>query len=242
MAIEAVYLTLLTKAVQLLRQRTGDDRRLAALALGYPDLLVPAANLMQILGPQVMRDLPQRPDADEIWRWHGLRGATDPLYDSLAVFDRLGVDVSVIDIVAARGDERIVDLNEPLPDDLRNRFDLVIDTGTCEHCFNVGMAFRNACEAVGQNGYLLHAAPLSRYNHGFWSFNPTVYADYFGDNGFSLRFISGVICNLAEGFSTFPVNLTGRFADVPDNAALYVLAERVEIRPQVWPVQRKYRA
>lgn len=241
MAIEAVYLTLLTKAVQLLRRRTGDDRRLATLALSYPDLVVPEAALQQILGPQIMQDLPQRADAAQIWQWHGLQGATDPLYDSLSVFDRLGLDVTVIDIVAARGNERIVDLNEPLPDDLRNRFDFVIDTGTCEHCFNVGMAFRNACEAVGQNGYLLHAAPLNRYNHGFWSFNPTVYADYFRDNGFSLRFISGVECKLADGFSTFPINLTGRFGKVPDNAALYVLAERVEVRPQVWPMQHKYR-
>src|SRR3546814_14114163 len=99
----------------------------------------------------------------------------------------------------------------------------------------------NACEAVGQHGYLLHAAPLNRYNHGFWSFNPTVYADYFRDNGFSLRFISGVECKLAEGFSTFPVNLTGRFGKVPDNAALYVLAERVEVRPQVWPMTHQSR-
>ncbi|MFC3677810.1 hypothetical protein [Ferrovibrio xuzhouensis] len=241
MAIEAVYLTLLTKAVQLLRQRTGDNRRLTALALGYPDLLVPEANLMQILGPQIMQNLPQRADAAQIWRWHGLQGATDPLYDSLAVLDRLGLDVTVIDIVAARGNERIVDLNEPLPDDLRNRFDIVIDTGTCEHCFNVGVAFRNACEAVGQNGFLIHAAPLNRYNHGFWSFNPTIYPDYFGDNGFRLHYISGIECNLAEGFSAFPVEMTRRFGKAQDNAALYVLAERLEIRPQVWPVQHKYR-
>src|SRR3546814_20468499 len=112
MAIEAVYLTLLTKAVQLLRQRTGDGRRLAALALSYPDLVVPEAALQQILGPQIMEGLPQRADAAQIWRWHGLQGATDPLYDSLAVLDRLGLDVTVIDIVAARGNERIVALNE----------------------------------------------------------------------------------------------------------------------------------
>src|SRR3546814_19736456 len=98
-----------------------------------------------------MEGLPQRADAAQIWRWHGLQGATDPLYDSLAVLDRLGLDVTVIDIVAARGNERIVDLNEPLPDDLRNRFDIVIDTGTCEHCFNVGKIGRASCrESVCQ--------------------------------------------------------------------------------------------
>jgi hypothetical protein len=26
---------------------------------------------------------------------------------------------------------------------------------------------------------LVHAAPMTRINHGFWSFNPTVYPDFF---------------------------------------------------------------
>lgn len=241
MAIEAVYLHLFAHAVKMRREALGDDRRLTALALAYPDLLVPKGALIQMLGAEVVETLPQRPDADQIWRWHGLKGVADPLYDSMAIFDHLGIDVTVIDIVNARGVERIVDLNEPLPEDLKTRFDFVIDTGTCEHCFNVGVAFRNACEAVKVGGYFVHAAPLNRYNHGFWNFCPTVYQDYFGDNGYKLHYLSGVTCNLAQGFKPFPVELVGRFEAQQPNAGMYVIAERLEVKPHIWPTQHKYR-
>lgn len=240
MAIEAMYLNLLNSAISARRKAVGPDIRLRALALAYPDLLVPRASMEQLFGADLVATLPVRDDADKIWGWHGLQGCKEPLYDSLSLFDALGLDVTVIDIVNARGFERIVDLNDPLPPDLVGKFDLVIDTGTCEHCFNVGVAFRNACEAVSLHGFLVHAAPLSRFNHGFWNFSPTVYPDFLGDNAFKIHVLTGVTCDLRNGFKPFQVEPTRRF-DAASNAALYVVAERTEIRPMVWPVQRKYR-
>ena len=239
MAIEALYLSLLAAAIRQRRKAAAPDQRLRALALGYPDMLVQKTVLDRLFGAELMADLPVREDAAEIWAWHGLKGGR-PLYDSVALFDRLGIDVTVSDMTVIRGMERVVDLNEPLPDNLRAQFDLVIDTGTCEHCFNVGMAFRNTCEALDAGGYLVHAAPLSRFNHGFWGFSPTIYPDYFGDNGFRLHYMKGVAGSLSDGYSTFPVEKFSYF-DAPAKAVLYVVAERVEVRPQVWPVQRKYR-
>jgi SAM-dependent methyltransferase len=240
MAVEAVYLNMLLETVKL-RRRAAGAGQLTALALGYPDLLVPAAALEKMLGVDLVGRLGERGDAEAIWAWHGLKGCREPLYDSIGMFEALGIDVTVCDIVAARGMERIVDLNEKLPDDLEASFDFVIDTGTCEHCFNVGMAFRNACEAVKIGGFLVHAAPLNRYNHGFWNFSPTVYPDYFEDNGFRLHLLTGIGGNIAAGFSPFAVEPFTRF-EPQTNAALYVVAERVERRPPVWPVQRKYRS
>lgn len=240
MAIEAVYLKMLVETVRLRRKSAGEGARLSALALAYPDLLVPKAALEQLLGADLIARTPVREDAEAIWAWHGLKGCREPLYDSLSIFDALGVDVTVTDIVAARGMERIVDLNEPLPEDLAAQFDFVIDTGTCEHCFNVGVAFRNACEAVKVGGFLVHAAPMNRYNHGFWNFSPTVYPDYFEANGFALHLLTGVTCDLVNGFKPFAVQPFARF-EGERNAALYVVAERKERRPTVWPVQRKYR-
>jgi glycosyltransferase involved in cell wall biosynthesis len=239
MAIDALYLKALVGTIGLRRASAG-ARRLSALALAYPDLVVTHAALEEILGAETVAGLPVRPDADRIWAWHGLTGCKEPIYDSLAVFDRLGIDVEVIDVARARGMERIVDLNEMLPADLAARFDLVIDTGTCEHCFNVAMAFANSCDAVGQGGFLIHAAPLNRYNHGFWNFSPTVYPDYFEDNGFRVHMLTGVSGSLQNGFKTFDVQPFTRF-DAPPGAALYVVAERIEIKARTWPVQRKYR-
>ena len=142
MAIEARYLTILKQVIDIAKMET--PRRLRALCLSYPDLLVSSKFLEKEISDDIINRLPVRPDSKDIWSWHGLRECQEPIFETEAFFDELNISLEIIDIVAARGNERIVDLNEPLPDDLRATFDIVIDTGTCEHCFNVGQAFKNS--------------------------------------------------------------------------------------------------
>lgn len=242
MAIDSVFLALLVQAAKKRRESLTEPRLLSALALAHPDILVPRPLMERILGPQIMGMLKiVDPDkAEPIWRWHAMGGSKEPLYDTGSLFAALGIEATVIDIAAARGDERIVDLNETLPADLCRKFDLVIDTGTLEHCFNVAMAFRNACEALAVGGLLVHGSPLNIVNHGFWNFNPTIYPDYFEDNGFALRYMDGAAGSPATGFKQFKIEPFTRFAPPPD-AGIYVIAERLRLQEQVWPVQRKYR-
>jgi len=237
MAIEFKYLTLLKRIID--RKHTA-IRDLKALCLSYPDILVPKAAMEQIFTPQLMTSIPTRTDSDKIWTWHNLSGCKEPVYDTIALFKALGVETEVIDIVSARGMERIVDLNESLPADLEARFDIVVDTGTCEHCFNVGQAFMNACAAVAAGGYLIHAAPLNRFNHGFWNFCPTAYPDFLLDNGFRIELMTGMTSNLRSGFQEFEVKPFSNF-ESPANAIMFVVAERVSEQKLKWPVQRKYR-
>ncbi|WP_341703503.1 hypothetical protein [Ferrovibrio sp.] len=237
MAINTLLFQLTAKSVQLLRERAG-QRRLSALAFAYPDFIMPKEALEQVLGADFVQGLPERPDSAAVRKMHGGSG---PVYDSMALLDRLGIDLAIVDVVALRGIERIIDLNDPLPDDLRRRFDLVIDPGTCEHCFNVGMAFRNVCEAVGPGGFLVHNAPFTFINHGFWNFSPTVYPDYFDANGFKLHYLGGQALQADGSHKSFPVDAFRRFA-APLNGILYVAAERIDDRPPVWPVQHKYKA
>ena len=237
MAIEGVYLRLLTQAIARRRETRPAMR---GLLLAYPDLLVPKAALASMVGEELLAKLPVRADAEAIWAYHGLQGIGDPMFDSVALLRELGVEPTVIDVAKLRGDERIVDLNDPLPADLARSFDLVVDTGTCEHCFNVGQAFANACEALAPGGMLVHAAPVTRINHGFWNFNPTIYPDFFEDNGFRLHVLTGVEGTVRQGFRTFPLEPFSP-APLPNEALVYVVAERVEVRPLRWPVQRKYR-
>jgi hypothetical protein len=238
MALTRTLLAMLGPAHRLLQQR-GGGRRLQALTLAYPDLAVPPAALDMVFGAAIVAGLPVRPDAAEVCRWHGLP-ADMPIYDSVALFDRLGIDLLVTDIAALRGMERILDLNEPLPADLQRRFDLVIDPGTTEHCFNVGLAFRNVCEAVRRGGLLLHLASLSMINHGFWNVSPTVYPDYFEANGFRLLHLSAQAHSPQGDGAAVAIDPFRRFP-APPNAILHVMAERLDDRPPAWPVQRKYR-
>jgi hypothetical protein len=52
--------------------------------------------------------------------------------------------------------------------------------------------------------------------------------------------LTGVTGTIREGFRPFNVDAFRRF-DAPPEAALYVIAQRREVRPLKWPVQRKYR-
>jgi hypothetical protein len=236
MAIEAQYLGLLKQAIDRGRASKGVLR---GLLFAYPDLVVPRAALARMLGETLVASLPERADSAALWKYHGLEGVGDPMFDSVALLRSLGVEPVVIDVAAHSGLERIVDLNRPLPQDLARAFDLVVDTGTCEHCFNVAQAFVNACEALCAGGILVHAAPLNRVNHGFWSFNPTIYPDFFEANGFELQVMTGVTGTLGAGMRFFPVEAFGHFQP-PADSALYVVARRREILPLKWPVQRKY--
>jgi hypothetical protein len=237
MAIEKQYFSLI---MQVLKRLGGRQKPLKSLFLSYPDLLMSRAELASFLPGAFIDSLPAREDSRSIWTWHGMPDRTDPIYDSLETFRRLEMEPHVIDIVKARGDEEIVDLNEPLPERLRRRFDIVIDTGTCEHCFNVGQAFANACSAVATGGYFIHAAPMSRTNHGFWNFCPTVYPDFFEDNGFKLHLLTGMSVDMRLGFKPLQVSVN-RFV-APSEAILFVVAEKLADVPLRWPVQRKYRS
>lgn len=239
MAIDGFYLNLVKDSINHLRKSGRTEIR--CLELAYPDLIASAAEIEALFGPEVAKDLPIRPDSEPILRHHGMVGRLPGVFDTHALFERLGLQIEVIDIAVNRGMERIVDLNDPLPADLHQRFDLLIDTGTLEHCFNVGQAFKNTCEAMRQGGVIVHGAPLNRFNHGFWSFNPTLYYDFLGDNGFQILWLKGVQAGPGMKPQIFELPPFDRFNQAPAGSAIIGIFQRREIRPIAWPVQRKYR-
>jgi hypothetical protein len=239
MAIDGFYLNLVKDSINHLRKSGRTEIR--CLELAYPDLIASAAEIEALFGPEVAKDLPIRPDSEPILRHHGMVGRLPGVFDTHALFERLGLQIEVIDIAINRGMERIVDLNDPLPADLHQRFDLLIDTGTLEHCFNVGQAFKNTCEAMRQGGVIVHGAPLNRFNHGFWSFNPTLYYDFLGDNGFQILWLKGVQAGPGMKPQIFDLPPFDRFNQAPAGSAIIGIFQRREIRAIAWPVQRKYR-
>jgi SAM-dependent methyltransferase len=71
---------------------------------------------------------------------------------------------------------RAIDLNHPV--ELGRRFDIVIDSGTAEHVFNVAQFFRTCHEVTAPGGLMLHNNPFRGWlEHGFYNFNPTFYWD-----------------------------------------------------------------
>ena len=80
------------------------------------------------------------------------------------------------------------DLNQPLPDALHERFDVVIDSGTLEHVFNLPVAIASCMQLVKRGGTLFLSSPANNLcGHGFYQFSPELWFRLFKDaNGFTL--------------------------------------------------------
>lgn len=163
--------------------------------------------------------------------WSRFKETPDP-YD---IAEQLGASLTCVDAIAHDGREVVADLN--YPQDL-GEFDLVIDAGTTEHCFNVGQAIVTAANSVKVGGRIFHENPVSMGNHGFYNFCPTLMVDFYSANGFKLE-----VLNLREGMGEGDrvyYHTTGRFP-LENNWAMYCVARRLERTPLTYPIQAKYK-
>jgi SAM-dependent methyltransferase len=113
-----------------------------------------------------------------------LRNARFLSDDSLYEF--LGFEQSVrVDRSDYEGAEESLDLNSAeTPAHLKNSFDLVLDSGTIEHIFEIGRAIQHCLQMAKVGGRIIHLTPTSNaVNHGFYSVSPALFADYYRANG-----------------------------------------------------------
>ena len=234
-------LTLAT--VEILRKliATLPHRPLRMACAGYPDVLVAGEQIATMLGPEVAAAIQTRPDSDTILRWHGRAGKIDQVVETKHFLSLLGIEATFFDIAQVRGDEIVQDLNVPLRPELEQKFDIVFDGGTMEHCFNVAQAIQNFLLMAKVGGYIVHSNPFNLPNHGFYNFNPTFYADFYGDNGHEI--IGDIAAYSSNVLSTSfaVVRKTDRFRSNLPEAALVVVAKKGNDRPPAWPMQTKYK-
>ena len=85
-------------------------------------------------------------------------------------FETLGATrVDSLDNSDFEGAKLVHDLNQPLPADWKERFDVVYDGGTLEHVFNFPTALRNAMELLKPGGRLfIQTCANNLCGHGFY--------------------------------------------------------------------------
>lgn len=188
------------------------------LSLGYPDLDVTAAEVETLFGYKPT-------EFTKANVWHGRK---DPLPETFELFDHLGAKLTVVDFTDERGMEKIADLNDP--HDL-GKFDLVIDSGTIEHCFNIGQAWKNAANAVNIGGHIFHLSPMNMPNHGFYSLSPTAFYDFYSQNGWVVEL--KIIARPSN------VSTTDRFCVLSEHL-VRCLAKKTHEEPLKFPIQTKY--
>lgn len=109
-----------------------------------------------------------------------------------AFFLSLGFsDVQALDKSRFEGAEFEFDLNSPsLPESLRGQFDCIVDHGTIEHVFHVPNCLANIGSMLKPGGRMIHSSPGHNYfDHGFYMFSPTFFADFYATNGWTIHSI-----------------------------------------------------
>lgn len=98
-------------------------------------------------------------------------------------------NLAVIDASDYEGADIIYDLNQPIPENLQNRFDAVIDSGSLEHIFNFPVAIANLMKLVKVGGSVFITTPANNLcGHGFYQFSPELMFRIFTEeNGFELN-------------------------------------------------------
>lgn len=96
------------------------------------------------------------------------------------------------------------------------------------------------------HGVILHINPFIMPNHGFYSMNPTVYSDFYSDNGFEICDAMLLISPSAELIGKLTeIQLTKRFSlgESKGDVVISVVARRVRSKKEfVYPLQTKYKS
>jgi SAM-dependent methyltransferase len=146
-----------------------------------------------------------------------------------------------------------LDLNQPLPAELRGRFDALIDGGTLEHVFDVRRALANYMTLVRPGGHVFLYVPANNvYGHGFYQFSSELFFRVFApENGFEVRELLAIEAPLLgrsrhwRGYRAVDPAGTGKRVRLVNSKPVLLLVhtERTaEIEPFATPPMQSYYA
>lgn len=111
-------------------------------------------------------------------------GYSEPVLQSLGAINADSMDVSNYENATI-----IHDLNTAVPENLHQRYNVIIDGGTLEHIFNFPQAILNCMNMLKTGGHFIGITPVNNLmGHGFYQFSPELYFRVFGkENGFAVK-------------------------------------------------------
>jgi hypothetical protein len=155
---------------------------------------------------------------NKIPEWIGTEN--EKFTNAQTIFSLLGAEkVYACDYSDYENPDFIFDLNYQVGDEYKERFDVIFDSGTLEHIFDISTALNNVDFMLKKGGQLIIFSPASNMvDHGFYSFSPTLFYDYFKN-----REYNNFSCYLREAFP-FNVNKRGKtykYHNVGDQLPLF---------------------
>ena len=108
----------------------------------------------------------------------------EPFFEMLGACEVISVDKSPYE-----GAGLVHDLNTPIPDEHKQSYDTVFDTGTLEHVFNFPVSIKSCMDMVKVGGHLVIFFPMNNFcGHGFYQFSPELFFRTLSpENGFVIE-------------------------------------------------------
>ncbi len=120
-------------------------------------------------------------------------------------------------------------MNEPLPENLRGKYDTVVDGGCLEHIFNAPQALKNCSLLCKPGGQIIHILPANNFcGHGFWQFSPELFFSlYSTKNGYKETEV--FLADLRDTTKWYQVKepQNGKRVNVTSSNELYALVRTV---------------
>lgn len=167
----------------LLMRRLSPRKKVRIALLGYTDLMLNEIEWSNLGASQ--SQLTNRSNWKNLVKIHNRPDVTVVPTLTSAIEAIIGNEFSltVFDFTKYEGSEVEWDFNFPIPKKYIGKFDIVVDYGTCEHIFNIAQALSNVNLMLSKNGIAYHQGGICCPNHGFYGYNPTLFADFYETNG-----------------------------------------------------------
>jgi len=166
-------------------------------------------------------------------------------FDIAKVFYKTFLDYRSITAIDFNGTANALryDLNAPIS--INRQFQVVINTGTAEHVFNVCQFLKTAHECTCPGGLMIHAFPFMGWlDHGFYNFNPTLIADLAAANQYILMLWAyGEIqpFRIMQLSGIEQIHEMKKQGELRENSILYVVMRKPQQeKPFVLPMQGYY--
>lgn len=164
-------------------------------------------------------------------------------------FNLLGIkDFHAMDVSSYEGADIIHDLNERIPESLRDQFDFIIDGGTFDHLVDVRTAFENVVQMLKVGGRVFQWNAASNFTgQAYISFGPDLFYDYYVLNQFAdckvyIAEVDG--CTQPESWDLYEFEGSAQFKHFQSKRVLItvVLAEKgLSSTYDRIPIQARYR-
>jgi len=95
------------------------------------------------------------------------------------------LDITFIDVTDYEKAQVIHDMCEPLPDNLKGKFDFVWNGSCLDNIFDAASAQRHSCDLLGPNGRIITMEMQNSHYRAYGAFSQGWFFDYYAINNFS---------------------------------------------------------